>query len=119
MILRSGKCLTIGNLFVLHLRGMTERAVWLADRVEEEKRERPFLQGSEQVLRSRPRSASQPPVQFVPCPHVFPFSPAGFVNWAQLGWEKQRKVTVVIKGNRSVLVLPVLWLIPGWQKRNG
>lgn len=82
-------------------------------------RERPFLQGSEQVLRSRPRSASQPPVQFVPCPHVFPFSPAGFVNWAQLGWEKQRKVTVVIKGNRSVLVLPVLWLIPGWQKRNG
>lgn len=49
----------------------------------------------------------------------FSLQPAGFVIWAQLGWKKQRNVTVVIKGNRSVLVLPVLWLIPGWQKRNG
>lgn len=63
--------------------------MWLADRVEEEKRERPFLQGSEQVLRSRPHSASHPPVQFVPCPHVSPFSPQALLSG--LSWEGKTK----------------------------
>lgn len=65
------------------------------------RRKRPFLQGSEQVLRSRAHAASHPPVHFVPCPHVSPFIPQALLTG--LSWDgktaTEKKATEVIKEN--------------------
>lgn len=71
---------TIVGMFLGGFKGLGESAVWLAESADEEMRERPFLQGSEQMFHSRAHSASRPPVHFVPCPHVSPFSPQALLT---------------------------------------